>query len=67
MFQLILLKSLLYLQHVTVEGATNIYKNSMTITSAVTGSVGSWISSKIASRKKRDIGKVKVKQLDSDQ
>jgi len=51
--------------HVAVEGASNIYKNSMTVTSAVIGPVGSWISSKIASRKKRDIGKAKVKQFDS--
>ena len=51
--------------HVAVEGASNIYKNSMTVTSAVVGPVGSWISSKIASRKKRDISKAKIKQFDS--
>ena len=51
--------------HVAVEGASNIYKNSMTVTSAVVGPVGSWISSKIASRKKGDISKAKIKQFDS--
>lgn len=51
--------------HVTAEGASKIYKNSMTATSAVAGPVGSWISSKIAARKKKGKSKTEVKKDDS--
>lgn len=51
--------------NVAVEGASKIYKNSMTVTSAVAGPIGSWISNKIASRKKKKINKAKINQHDS--